>query len=108
MNVTATSSLIAVLGVGLATYVMRAGLILALADRELPEPVTRALRYVAPAVLSALVVSLIADPEAVNNGISIAEAVGLSVAAIVAWKSKNLVVTLAGGMTVFWILLAVT
>ncbi len=106
MTVSVTSSLIVVLGVGLATYVMRAGLILVLADRELPEPLTRALRYVAPAVLSALVVSLIADPDAQNSGISIAELAGLVIAVPVAWKSKNLLVTLCAGMVVFWVLLA--
>ncbi len=44
----AVTALVAVTVVGVITYAMRAGLILALADAELPEWLLRALRYVAP------------------------------------------------------------
>ena len=100
------TALFAVLTVGVVTYAMRAGLILALADAELPEWLLRALRYVAPAVLAALTVSLIADPDAPNQGVSFAEVAGLVVAVPVAWKTKNLIATLTAGMTVFWLVLA--
>ena len=102
-----TTALFAVLTVGAITYAMRAGLILALADAELPAWLLRALRYVAPAVLAALVVSLIADPDAPQQGITFAEVAGLVVAAPVAWKTKNLIATLAAGMATFWLVLAV-
>ncbi len=101
------TALTLVLVVGAITYAMRAGLILALADREIPPIVTRALRNVAPAVLSALVISLIANPDAPNVGITVPEVAGLVIAGPIAWFSKNLLVTMAGGMSVFWILLAV-
>jgi len=101
------SSLTAVLVVGVLTYAMRAGLILTLADAELPDWLLRMLRYVAPAVLAALTVSLIADPEASNRGITLPEVAGLAVAIPVAWKTKNLIATLAIGMSTFWLLLAV-
>jgi branched-subunit amino acid transport protein len=51
----------AVVAVGLVTYASRAGLIVFLADRPVPAEATRALRYVGPAVLSALTVNLIAS-----------------------------------------------
>ncbi len=102
-----TTALFAVLFVGAITYAMRAGLILALADAELPAWLLRALRYVAPAVLAALVVSLIADPDAPRQGITLAEVAGLVVAAPVAWKTKSLIATLAAGMATFWVALAV-
>ncbi len=102
------SAFLLVMVVGSITYVMRAGLILALADRDIPPIVARALRYVAPAVLSALVVSLIADPDAPNVGISFPEIAGLLAAGPIAWFSKNLLLTVFGGMSVFWILLALT
>lgn len=102
-----TTALFAVLTVGAITYGMRAGLILALADTELPAWLLQALRYVAPAVLAALVVSLIADPEAPHQGVTVAEVAGLVVAAPVAWKTKNLIATLAAGMATFWLVLAV-
>jgi len=50
----------AVLAVGLITYASRAGLIVFLADRPLPANLSRALRYVGPAALSALAVNLVA------------------------------------------------
>ncbi|MEZ5375552.1 MAG: AzlD domain-containing protein [Acidimicrobiales bacterium] len=102
------TALALVLVVGAITYAMRAGLILALADREIPTIVTRALRNVAPAVLSTLVISLIANPDAPNVGISLPEVAGVVVAGPVAWYSKNLLVTMAAGMVVFWVLLALT
>lgn len=104
----AWTTLAAVVLVGLITYVMRAGLILALADAELPPWLLRALRYVAPAVLGALTVTLVADPDAANRGVSWPEVVGLLVAGPVAWKTKNLAVTLVVGMTAFWMALGVT
>ena len=103
-----STALFAVLTVGVVTYAMRAGLILVLADAELPSSLLRALRYVAPAVLAALSVSLIADPDAPNRGISFAEVAGLLVAVPVAWKTRNLIATLTVGMAVFWLTLAVT
>ncbi len=101
------TALTLVMVVGAITYAMRAGLILALADREIPAIVTRALRNVAPAVLSALVISLIANPAAANLGISVPEVAGIVAAGPVAWFSKNLLFTVGVGMTVFWVLLAI-
>ncbi len=101
-----TTALLAVLGVGMITYAMRAGLILVLADTELPAPLLRALRFVAPAVLAALTVSLLANPDAPNRGITLAEIAGLAVAVAVAGRTKNLIVTLATGMSTFWLVLA--
>ncbi len=94
--------------VGAITYGLRAGPILALADRTIPVIVSRALRNVAPAVLSALVVSLIADPEASNLGLTLPELAGIAVAGPLAWWSRNLILTVVGAMGVFWVLLALT
>jgi branched-subunit amino acid transport protein len=102
------TALAVVLGVGAATYAMRAGLILVLADRNLPWWLTKALRYVAPSVLAALVVSLVANPDQPNTGLSLAETAGLVVGGLVAWRARNLIASLAGGMIAFWLVLAVT
>lgn len=105
MSVTAAMS--AVLVVGALTYASRAGLILALADRALPEPLTRALRYVGPAVLSALVVSLLAGGEGID-GIEWPEVAAVVAGGLVAARSRNLIASLAAGMGVLWIVLAAT
>lgn len=97
--------LLVVLGLGLVTYAFRAGPILALADRDLPQIVVVALRNVGPAVLAALVVTLVADPDAVNSGVTVPEVAGLVAGALTAWRFKNMMITLAAGMIVFWLLL---
>ena len=98
------AALSAVLTVGLITYASRAGLILFLADRPLPANVTRALRYVGPAVLAALTVNLIAGGEGVE-GIEMEEIAALTTSIVVAAWRRNLVAALVAGMGVLWLLL---
>lgn len=102
------AALAVVLFVGAMTYTMRAGAILALADRNLPDTLVVALRNVAPAVLAALVVSLIADADAPHRGVEFAEIIGIAVACPVAWLTRNLAITLGLGMAAFWLALALT
>jgi len=92
-----------VAAVSAVTYLSRAGMVLLLAGRELPEPVTRALRNVGPAVLAALVVTFVADPEEANQGVTAAEAIAIVAASGVHWFRKNLALTLVFGMAVFWV-----
>lgn len=103
-----STALLTVLALAVGTYSARSLPILVLAGRALPPLVVSGLRYVGPAVLSALVVSLIASPEQANNGVTAAEVAGIAVAIPVAWKTGNLVATLGVGMTVFWIVLGMT
>ncbi len=98
------AALSAVVTVGLITYASRAGLILFLADRTLPANLTRALRYVGPAVLSALTVNLIAGGEGAS-GIEFVEVAALAAAVIVAAWRRDLVAALITGMGVLWLLL---
>ncbi len=95
----------AVLAVGLITYGSRAGLIVFLADRPLPTNITRALRYVGPAVLSALTVNLIAGRKGAA-GIESAEVIAIVVTCAVAWFTRNLIAALGAGMLTLWIVLA--
>ncbi|HUS43762.1 MAG TPA: AzlD domain-containing protein [Ilumatobacteraceae bacterium] len=94
----------AVLSVGLITYASRAGLIVFLADRPLPVNITRALRYVGPAVLSALTVNLIAGGEGVD-GVEWVEVAAIGVAIAVAAVAHNLIAALIAGMVTLWLLL---
>ncbi len=103
----ATSAFAAVLVVGLVTYAARSGPILFLADRTLPEPFERALRHVAPAVLSALVVSLTAGGEGLD-GFEFAEIIALVVGGAVTLASRKLPFGLAAGMITLWVVLALT
>jgi branched-subunit amino acid transport protein len=102
MNALAATS--AVLAVGAITYASRAGLIVFLADRPLPTNVTRALRYVGPAVLSALTVNLIAGGQGIE-GVEFVEVAALAAAIVVAVVARNLIASLAVGMATLWLLL---
>jgi len=102
--VTSTAALSAVIVVGLITYSSRAGLILFLAERPLPQDLVRALRYVGPAVLSALTVNLVAGGEGVS-GVEVAEIAAVSVGALVAILKRNLIASLVAGMLTLWVLL---
>jgi len=99
------SALFATLVVGLGTYLSRAVFILALANRRIPEAVMLPLQFVAPAVLSALVVAVLID-ESGSVAIGIPELAAFAVGTAVAWRSRNHVYTLIAGMGVFWLVRA--
>jgi len=86
------------------TYASRAGLIVFLADRPLPANITRGLRYVGPAVLSALAVNLVAGGQGIV-GVEFVEVAAIGVAVVVTAITRNLIAALAAGMTVLWLLL---
>ncbi len=102
MNALAAAT--AVLSVGMITYASRAGLIVFLADRPLPPNITRALRYVGPAVLSALTVNLIAGGQGVD-GVEFVEIAAIGAAVAVAAAVRNLIAALVVGMVTLWLLL---
>ncbi len=99
----ASSAILIVAIVGLMTYSMRAVVIVAMANRTIAPSVSLALRSVGPAVLAALAVNLAVGGDD-GPGLDVAEAVALVVAGLVAWRSKNLLVTLAAGMIALWLL----
>jgi branched-subunit amino acid transport protein len=101
---TTFAALSAVITVALITYASRAGLVLFLADRPLPPNLVRALRYVGPAVLSALTISLIAGGEGIG-GVDVEEVAAVAAGVIVAALTRNLIVSLAVGMSTLWLLL---
>ncbi len=102
------SGLLIVLGVALATYAMRGGLILALADRSLPAIVERALRNVGPAVLAALTMSLaFGSSEGGSASFELAEIAALVAAGSVAYRRRNMIMTLVAGMVTLWVLSAI-
>jgi branched-subunit amino acid transport protein len=94
-------ALSAVIAVGLITYSSRAGLIVFLADRPLPTNVTRALRYVGPAVLSALTVNLVAGGKGAS-GVEVTEVAAIVAAIVVVRLTRNLIAALSAGMLTLW------
>lgn len=90
-------------GMALVTFGVRYSMF-ALASRyEFPRPLIEALRYVPPAVLTAIIVPsvLIPDGEAIDLSLSNAYLVGAIVAASIGWWRQNLLLTISVGMAAF-------
>lgn len=92
--------------IGLATFTIRF-LPIALAGRDLPPLLLRALRYVPPAVLSAIFVP---DMLIRNGNLDVSPGNGRLIAGlvaiVVAYISKNVIITIIVGIACLWILLA--
>jgi branched-subunit amino acid transport protein len=99
------TAFIATLVVGIGTYLSRAIFILALAKRRIPDGVLLALQFVAPAVLASLVIALLIDDTG-SVALGIPEIAALAIGGGVAFRTKNHILTLLAGMTVYWVVRA--
>jgi branched-subunit amino acid transport protein len=90
----------AVLGAGLGTYAMRASF-LAFAHRlaDVPPGVQRLLRQIPPAALASIVLPALLRPEGTLD-LTQPRLVAGTVAAVVAWRTRNIALTLAVGMAI--------
>lgn len=95
------------LAIGLGTFSLRFSFIYLFGKITMPEWLRRALKYVPPAVLAALVFPALTHPAGTIdislNNLRLLAGLG---GAIVAWKTRNVLWTLATGMTLLWILQA--
>ncbi|MFB3110132.1 MAG: AzlD domain-containing protein [Acidimicrobiia bacterium] len=96
---------LAIVAVGIGTYLSRAIFILALANKKIPDPVLVSLQFVAPAVLGALIVALLIDGDG-NVAIGIPEVSAFLVGGAVAYRTRSHIFTLIAGMGVFWLVRA--
>jgi branched-subunit amino acid transport protein len=91
--------------VGLLTYGTRLSSIVLLGHKKIPASLSRTLRFVPPAVLSALIFpALLLSSD--NQTISLLNErliAGL-IAAIIAWRTKNVMLTIIVGMVVLLLL----
>lgn len=99
--------LLIILAMGFVTFAIRLSLIGGLGRIELPPFIRRALRFVPPAVLTAIIF-----PELLLPGGSLDVSPGNArllagvLAVLVAWRSRNVVLTVAVGMLALWLLQA--
>lgn len=95
---------VAVILAGIGTFAMRASFLLA-AHRmtEVPPTVQRLLRQIPPAALASLVLPALIRPGGQLDVFSPEAAAGL-VAGLVAWRTRNSILTLIVGMAVLMVL----
>lgn len=100
--------LVMFLGGGL-TFGMRMSFIFLFGHFEIPAMVRRALRFVPPAVLSAIIAPALFMPnDSFNLSFSNYRLIAGAVAILVAWRTKNTLLTILAGMTALLILIWMT
>ncbi len=98
-----------IIGMGVITYAIRLSMIVMSGQIQLGDDLQRALRYVPPAVLSAIIL-----PEMVQPGGTLDLSLGNErllaglIAIVVAWATKSMIWTVAIGMIALWILQAIS
>lgn len=100
--------LLIVLGMMAVTFGVRYP-VMALAGRvTFPPAVVRALKYVPPTVLIAIVIPDVLFPGGkLRVDVTSPYLLGAAITAVIAWKTKNLLLTIVVSMAAFWLLRAV-
>lgn len=103
------SNLAIVLVIGVGSYLLRLSFIGVLGTRPMPMWAQRPLKFVAPAVLAALVLPavLLVDGQADISPTGNPRFLAALVAGLVAWRLKNVAGVIIVGMGLLWILQAV-
>ena len=97
---------LAIVGVGLLTFLTRASFILFADPHKFPHAFRMALAFVPPAVLAAIVLPGLAMPEgALDLTLSNPRWIAGLVALVVAARTRNALATIGAGMAVLWLLL---
>jgi branched-subunit amino acid transport protein len=103
------NEILIIAGMALVTLAVRYPLLVLLGRIPRPEPILRALKYVPPAVLTAIIVPavLFKDNQVTISPTNDYLVAGL-ISVVVAWRSKHLLLTIIVGMLVFlgwrWVL----
>jgi branched-subunit amino acid transport protein len=91
-----------ILAAGIITYAIRLSFILVLERLKIPDWFSRGLRYVPPAVLSAIIVPELASWNGTLNFTwHNPQIIAGVIAGLVAWRTRNMLLTLAAGLACF-------
>ncbi len=93
-----------VAGMALVTFAVRYPVLALLGKIPLPEPIFRALRYVPAAVLTAIIVPVvvIGQDNRLDLRLTNAYLIAGLVSALVAWRTRSLLLTIVLGMVALW------
>jgi branched-subunit amino acid transport protein len=97
-----------IFAIGIGTYLLRLSFIGIVGDRVMPEWALVPLRFVAPAVLAALIAPavLLNDGALDLSPASNPRAVAALVALLLAWKTRSVPLVIAAGLITVWALQA--
>jgi branched-subunit amino acid transport protein len=92
-----------ILGMGAVTYAIRLSFIMLLGRVTVQPLIQRALRFVPPAVLSAIIFPELLQPGgALDLSLGNARLLAGALAALVVWRTKNVFLAIAVGMVALW------
>jgi branched-subunit amino acid transport protein len=96
---------LAIIGMGLVTFATRASFIFLPPHTRIPNGLQRALKYVAAAVLPALIVpDVLFHGSSGNLPFDAIRLVAALIATLVAWRTRNMLTTIAAGMAALFLL----
>lgn len=103
INIT-SQEVVLIAGMAVVTFVTRYPVMAYFGRLEMPGSILRALRFVPPAVLTAIVVPMIVMPDGEQIAITYTNPAlfGGAAATLVAWRTHNLPLTIGVGMAIFW------
>lgn len=99
------NEIIMIAGMALVTFLVRYPILATFGKIALPAPVFTALKYVPAAVLTAIIAPgvLMPDGQTLNISPANSELIAGVVAALVAWRTRNLLLTIIVGMVTLWV-----
>ena len=97
-----------IIGGMIVTYLTRLSFTVILPPERLPKIMQRGLRFVPSAILAAIALPELIRPEGVVDiSLNNPELIAGTIAAIVAWRTRNTWLTILVGMLVLWVLTVV-
>ncbi len=91
--------------IGVLTYAIRLSFIMLFGKLVIPSFLMRALRFVPVAVLSAIILpALFLDGSRLNLSLGNARLLAGGIAVVVAWRTRNALLTIVVGMVGLWVL----
>jgi len=97
-----------ILGMVIVTYSVRLSVMAWLGGDGLPPVIRRGLRYVPPAALTAIIAPALLMPEGrVDVSPGNLRLIAGVVAAVVAWRTRSMLLPIGVGMVLLWVLTAV-
>jgi branched-subunit amino acid transport protein len=99
-----TTELLLVLGMAVVTIAVRYPVLALVSKANLPPSLLAALKFIPPAVLTAIILPALLAPTGDRLDFSLSNDYLIAgvITTIVAWRSKNLLLTLAVGMLALW------